>query len=63
MATGLKLSNAGSTSVYNISGAASLPSWLGEKKRAALRKDEDFRRRVELIQACRRGARRLRSLL
>lgn len=42
--------------VYNVAGGKSLPAWLSEKKRAALRKDEEFRRRVELIQVRRRQA-------
>jgi hypothetical protein len=37
--------------VYNVAGGKSLPVWLSEQKREALRKDEDFRRRAELIQA------------
>jgi hypothetical protein len=36
--------------VYNVAGGKSLPEWLSEKKREALRKDEEFRRRIELIQ-------------
>ena len=52
--------------VYNVAGGKSLPTWLSEKKKASLRKDEEFRRRVELIQARRRqpplaGAARSRS--
>ncbi len=37
--------------VYNVAGGKSLPEWLTDKKREALRKDEEFRRRIELIQA------------
>jgi hypothetical protein len=47
--------------VYNVAGGKSLPEWLSGKKREALRKDEEFRRRIELIQACgcvRTGTRR-----
>ena len=41
----------GATQVYNVAGGKSLPEWLSDKKREALRKDEEFRRRIELIQA------------
>lgn len=37
--------------VYNVSGGKSLPQWISETKKKALMKDEEFRRRVELIQA------------
>ncbi len=47
----LKVSAPNGVKVYNVAGGKSLPEWLSEKKRAALRKDEEFRRRVELIQA------------
>ena len=36
--------------MYNVAGGKSLPEWLTDKKREALRKDEEFRRRIELIQ-------------
>ena len=36
--------------MYTVAGGKSLPEWLSEKKREALRKDEEFRRRIELIQ-------------
>eukprot|EP00727_Mastigamoeba_balamuthi_P013136 m51a1_g8445 hypothetical protein (644) ;mRNA; r:382638-384843 len=37
--------------VYNLSSGKSLPDWISEKKRLAqLRKDDQFRRRIELIQ-------------
>ena len=45
-----------SPQVYNVAGGRSLPEWLSEKKREALRKDEEFRRRIELIQARRASA-------
>jgi hypothetical protein len=44
--------------VYNVAGGKSLPEWLSDKKREALRKDEEFRRRIELIQARSRRPRR-----
>ena len=37
--------------VYNVSGGKSLPQWLSEKKKESLRKDDEFRRRIELVQA------------
>ncbi|GAM20736.1 hypothetical protein SAMD00019534_039110 [Acytostelium subglobosum LB1] len=36
--------------IYNVSAGKSLPEWLSEKKRDQLRKDEEFRQRIELIQ-------------
>lgn len=36
--------------VYNLSSGKTLPSWLTEKRKRALNKDEAYRRRVELIQ-------------
>lgn len=36
--------------IYNVSAGKSLPEWLAEKKKAALRYDGDYRRRLELIQ-------------
>jgi|APGre2960657423_1045063.scaffolds.fasta_scaffold72027_3 hypothetical protein len=47
----MKMSAPNGVKVYNVAGGKSLPEWLSEKKREALRKDEQFRRRVELIQA------------
>lgn len=36
--------------VYNVTSGKSLPQWLSEKKRRALRKDAEFTRRLELLQ-------------
>eukprot|EP01132_Coremiostelium_polycephalum_P002590 gene2590-3210_t len=36
--------------IYNVSAGKSLPEWLSEKKRSELKKDLEFRQRVELIQ-------------
>jgi len=36
--------------VYNISAGKSLPKWISEKKRRALKRDVDFQRRIELLQ-------------
>jgi ribosome biogenesis protein ENP2 len=36
--------------IYNISASRSLPSWISDKKKKALKKNEDYRRRIELIQ-------------
>ena len=47
----LKVSAPNGVKVYNVAGGKSLPQWLTDKKREALRKDEEFRRRIELIQA------------
>jgi len=51
--SGLRRVTAGGQSgvkVYNVAGGKTLPEWLSEKKKASLRKDEEFRRRMELIQ-------------
>jgi len=36
--------------VYNLSSGKPLPQWQSEKKKRAMAKDENFRRRVEIIQ-------------
>lgn len=36
--------------VYNVSSGKSLPQWLSEAKKASLKKNEDYRRRLELLQ-------------
>ena len=33
-----------------MSGGKNIPAWLSDKKKKALRKDEEYRRRIELIQ-------------
>jgi hypothetical protein len=39
-----------SPQVYTVAGGKNVPAWLSEQKKKSLRKDEDFRRRVELLQ-------------
>jgi len=41
--------------VYTVSGGKSVPSWLSDKKKRSLKKDEAYRRRIELVQARRRS--------
>lgn len=36
--------------VYNLSAGKTFPQWISESKKRALAKDEDYRRRLELIQ-------------
>jgi hypothetical protein len=36
--------------VYTVSGGKNIPAWLSDKKKKALRKDDEYRRRIELIQ-------------
>jgi ribosome biogenesis protein ENP2 len=36
--------------VYNVTSGKTLPQWLSENKKRALRKNEDYLRRLELIQ-------------
>jgi ribosome biogenesis protein ENP2 len=36
--------------VYDLAAGKTLPEWLSEKRRRQLQKDEEFRRRIELIQ-------------
>ncbi len=36
--------------VYCISSGKTLPQWLTEKKKRSLKKDDDYRRRLELLQ-------------
>jgi ribosome biogenesis protein ENP2 len=36
--------------VYNISSSKTLPQWLSESKKKSLRKNEEYRRRLELLQ-------------
>lgn len=36
--------------VYTVAGGKNIPSWLSEKNKAKLRKDEEYGRRVELMQ-------------
>jgi hypothetical protein len=36
--------------VYNVTSGKSLPQWLSETKKRALRKDDEYTRRLELLQ-------------
>lgn len=46
----LKKEGASGVTVYNLSAGKTLPEWLREKKKTALRYDEDYKKRIELIQ-------------
>eukprot|EP00879_Flechtneria_rotunda_P026207 GHRR01027931.1.p1 GENE.GHRR01027931.1~~GHRR01027931.1.p1 ORF type:complete len:211 (+),score=60.47 GHRR01027931.1:629-1261(+) len=46
----LKVSAPDGIKVYTVSSGKSMPAWLSEAKKRALRKDEDYRRRLELLQ-------------
>ena len=47
MATALTVNG---VNIYPLAAGKSLPQWLSEAKKRALKKDEEFRRRIELIQ-------------
>lgn len=38
--------------VYNVSSDKAVPEWLTEKRKRALRKDEEYIGRVTLLQVC-----------
>lgn len=48
----LKVASADGVKVYSISATRSLPEWVKEKGKTskALKKDDEYRRRVELLQ-------------
>lgn len=46
----MKVATFNGTKVYNLTSDKSIPFWLSENKKRALAKDEDYRRRLELIQ-------------
>jgi ribosome biogenesis protein ENP2 len=46
----MKVATFNGCKVYNLSSGKTMPNWLPEPKRRALAKDEDYRRRLELIQ-------------
>eukprot|EP00897_Mesotaenium_endlicherianum_P005033 jgi/Mesen1/4558/ME000232S03820 len=46
----LKVTSLNGIKVYNVSGGKSVPEWLSEKRRRALRKNDDYVRRIELVQ-------------
>jgi ribosome biogenesis protein ENP2 len=37
--------------VYHVTSGKALPQWLSEAKKRGLRKDEEYRRRLELLQS------------
>lgn len=45
-----RLSTSSGISIYNLSHGKTLPQWVADKKRTALRYDDDYRRRLELLQ-------------
>eukprot|EP00878_Enallax_costatus_P035276 GHUV01039292.1.p1 GENE.GHUV01039292.1~~GHUV01039292.1.p1 ORF type:complete len:189 (+),score=7.13 GHUV01039292.1:683-1249(+) len=46
----LKLSAPDGVKVYTVGSGKSMPAWLSETKKRALRKDEEYRRRLDLLQ-------------
>jgi ribosome biogenesis protein ENP2 len=46
----MKVATFNDVKVYNLSSGKSSPEWLSEAKKRALSKDDDYRRRLELIQ-------------
>eukprot|EP00887_Chlorella_sp_A99_P002039 scaffold18.g2039.t1 len=46
----LRVSAPDGVKVYAVAGGKNIPAWLSDKKKKALRKDEEYRRRVELLQ-------------
>ncbi|KAL7712077.1 Nucleolar protein [Entamoeba marina] len=46
----MKATQSGGVKVYNLTAGKTLPQWLSQKKRKELLKDEDFQKRIELIQ-------------
>jgi ribosome biogenesis protein ENP2 len=46
----MKVATFNGTKVYNLTSDKSIPNWLSENKKRALAKDEDYRKRLELIQ-------------
>ncbi|CAK0744566.1 hypothetical protein CVIRNUC_001558 [Coccomyxa viridis] len=46
----MKLTSTGGVKVYNVTSSKSTPDWLKGKTKGSLRKDDEYRRRIELIQ-------------
>ena len=46
----MKVSSFNGVKVYNLSAGKSVPGFLSDKKKRALSKDEEYRRRLEIIQ-------------
>eukprot|EP00033_Pygsuia_biforma_P002215 GCRY01002455.1.p1 GENE.GCRY01002455.1~~GCRY01002455.1.p1 ORF type:complete len:654 (-),score=178.07 GCRY01002455.1:336-2297(-) len=46
----LQVQNSSGVKIYNVSAGKNLPEWQKEAKKRSLRYDQDFRRRIELLQ-------------
>ncbi|KAL4527757.1 hypothetical protein Ndes2437A_g02896 [Nannochloris sp. 'desiccata'] len=46
----LKVSASDGVKVYTVAGGKNIPGWLSDKKKKSLKSDEEYQRRVELIQ-------------
>ena len=46
----MNVSNIGGVKVYRVTAGKTLPEWLSDKSRKALKKDDDFNRRIEIVQ-------------
>lgn len=46
----MKVSTFNGCKVYNLSVGKTMPVWLSENKKRALAKDEEYRKRLELMQ-------------
>ncbi|KIZ02919.1 Nucleolar protein 10 [Monoraphidium neglectum] len=47
----MKVSASDGVKVYHVTSGKALPAWLSEAKKRALRRDEEYRRRLELLQS------------
>lgn len=50
LTTIMKVANFNGCKVYNLSTGKTMPDWLTQSKKRALQKDEEYRKRLELIQ-------------
>lgn len=46
----MKVATFNGCKVYNLSMGKTMPAWLSENKKRAMAKDEEYRRRLELMQ-------------
>jgi ribosome biogenesis protein ENP2 len=46
----LNVQNFNGVNIYNLSSGKTLPQWLTDRKRRSLNKDEEYKRRIELLQ-------------
>lgn len=46
----LRVTASDGVKVYNVTAGKTLPQWLSEEKKRGLRKNEDYLRRLELLQ-------------